>query len=269
GHVRFQLFRLILNETRDLFSSSDSRETWLRRVFSEPFVFQHKKLYHYVPVGFELSDQTEYQMGKVARERTVRDHLPPSEDLEPFERASWDVAHIVIDPQHHDDGQKFGFEISSLGDPLALLRSMTAHINTLPHAPFHIAGNPISKIQSFVDFLERHPENISFIQFDLNAPNMFGDRTNVDAEMKVARDKYRAKRARVVLANDEGMSLDHQRIREMAEYATTGGGEIKAKTLDKASFHSREGVQEVYIPTDGDIDKRELLWLLINALFRK
>lgn len=269
--MQFNLIRLVLNPIANLFRADADREQWIRIAFSEPFIFTHRKrAYHFVPEHISATDPDAlYIVGRVGRQTTIKENEPPESGLEEVTRPSWTAARVFIDPRRHEDGQKVAFESTDVGDPLTVLRSMVAHVNKRNDAPFRIEANPIMAPESFLEFLREHPTDITFIQFELNAPNMFDDKTNVDVEMRAARDKYKARKARITLANDEGMTLNDERIVQLSEYATKGGGQIKAKTLDHDSFNSQSKIETVNIDPPDDTSDKTLLSILASIIFRR
>jgi hypothetical protein len=269
--MQFNLIRLVLNPVFNLFRADVDREQWIRLAFSEPFVFTHRKReYHFVPEQLMATEpDARYIMGRVGRQTIIKENEPPESGLEEVTRPSWTAARVLIDPRRHEDGQKVAFESTDVGDPLTVFRSMIAVINRRYEAPFRIEANPIMPPESFIEFLREHPNDITFVQFELNAPNMFDDKTNVDVEMRAARDKYKARKARITLANDEGMTLNDERIVQLSEYATKGGGQIKAKTLDHDTFNSQTKIETVIIDPPEDTSDRTLLSLLASFIFRR
>ncbi|WP_155935028.1 hypothetical protein [Methylobacterium sp. 10] len=208
-------------------------------------------------------------MGRIGRPKIIKENEPPEGGLEEIRRESWTAAHIYNDPRHHEDGQKVAFEQSELGAPLVILRSMVSQINKRYDAPFAIAANPISHIDSFKSFIEQHPYDITYIQFDLNTPNMFGLRTTVDEEMRQAKDKFNAKRARIVLANEDGMQLKDNKISEIGGYALEGGGEVKAKAMNNASFSSSKTIETANVETPEGADERTILSIIWDRIFKR
>jgi hypothetical protein len=269
--MRFEMIRLVLIQKQNLFADNLTREDWLRISLSESFVFLHRrKSFHYVPVETDdpLIDGIPILMGRVGKQKIVKENEPPEAGLEVVTRESWAAAHIYIDPRHHEDGQKIAMEPSELGDGLGIVRSMMSHISRRYDAAYEAKANPIGHIRDLLSFIENHPQDISFIQFDLNVPNMFGDRTNIDSEMRHARERYKAKRARITLASDAGMRLDDERIREIGAYALEGGGEIKAKSVNGSSFDSSKTIETVIVPTPEDADERTILSIIWDRIFR-
>lgn len=273
--MRLSLIRLVLIPQQNIFASFigyNDREDWLRSALSQPFTFLHRrKTYHFVPSQQDrLADGgAPIIMGRIGRSRIVKENEPPEAGLEELKRESWSAANFYLDPRHHEDGQKVAMEQTDLGDPLGIVRSMANSINRRYDAPYDIKANPISNMTNFVSFIDSHPQDIYFIQFDLNVPNMFGDRSNVDAEMRHAKERYKAKRARVILASEEGMQLKDDRIRELGSYALEGGGEVKAKALNGSSFSSSKTIETANIELPDEADERTILSLIMDRIFRR
>jgi hypothetical protein len=269
--MQLNIIRLVLNPIANLFKLEADREQWLRFAFSEPFTFAHRrKSYHFVPERLGPADpDAVFIMGRVGRPTVIRENEPPESGLEEITRPSWTAARFFLDPRRHEDGQKVAFESTDVGDPLNVLRSMLTHINKRYEAPFRIEANAVIPDDSFLSFIKAHPRDITFIQFELNAPNMFDDKTNVDVEMRAARDKYKARKAKITLANEEGMTLNDERILQLADYATKGGGQIKAKTLNHDSFNSHTNIETVKVDPPDDASDKTLLSIIASMIFRR
>ncbi len=268
--MRLDLIRLVLNPESNLFGFAGNREEWLRLAFSDPFAFTHRKqLYHYVPVHPDPQATESILSGRVGREISVRENEPPEAGLETVTRDAWTAARVFIDPRSHEDGQKVAFEATSVGVPLSVLRSLVEHVNKRVDVSYRIVPNPILSADSFREFLRSHPTDVVLVQFTLNAPNMFSDKSNVDEEMRAARDKLKAKKARITLASDQGMTLENPIIHQLAEYAAQGGGEIKAKTADNDGFSSRSKIENVNIDEPEGEDDKTILDMLKGLIFKK
>jgi len=77
-------------------------------VLANPVEFIHRKqIYNFVPIK---SPNSYVIAGRIGRTKTVLENKPPEDSYEPFERESHHAALLLIDPSHHDDGQKVAFE---------------------------------------------------------------------------------------------------------------------------------------------------------------
>ena len=89
-------------------------------------------------------------IGTVARLHQKVHHTPPDEGAVEMVSDEWQGALVIVDPVHHDDGQKVSFERdATIGRPRAVLSSMLAAINALPDAPYSIEPRPIFHSSGF------------------------------------------------------------------------------------------------------------------------
>lgn len=141
----FELFHLSLHEKvqGDLFEQEIkfTREQWLRHAFNSIFAFDHRgKKIHWVP---SVTDANVIGGNLVRSHNRIR-HKPPEEGGVEELASEWQGAILLIDPNHHDDGQKIAFEKDpTLGSPESVLRSMCLHINYMPKSCFVIEPQPI------------------------------------------------------------------------------------------------------------------------------
>ena len=111
--MQFQLLRLVLlrRAQPDMFEERGpdgteiTREKWLRRIFTGNIEYQHRgSECHFVPA--EDFDEAPFIVGRMGRKRKIDENEPPSSGLKETSRDTWKAAIVLIDPRHHDDGQK-------------------------------------------------------------------------------------------------------------------------------------------------------------------
>jgi len=166
-----------------------TREKWLRRIFSGNIEYQHRgSECHFVPA--EDFDETPFIVGRMGRKRKIDENEPPASGLKETSRDTWKAAIVLIDPRHHDDGQKIAMEIDpQIGNPFALFSSLAEHINSRSTSePYYLEVNPITDPNDFWAFELENRGEITSISFGLLAPNMFGIRDDFDKEMRALRD---------------------------------------------------------------------------------
>ena len=247
----FELFHLSLLEVSqgDMFSDKvASREDWLRRAFKEQFKFQHRSVEcHWVPDP----TSTDIIAGNVVRSHPHRHHKPPEEGGTEVISEEWQGAIVLIDPAHHDDGQKVSFERDvTLGKPRAVLQSMIAHINGLPAAPYIIEPKPIFNEARFWSWAAAHEYRLKRISFELIAPNMFGSKSSLDEDMKDLGTSGVSK-VRVVMdegGRPEGIDAANEQIKQGVDYAAQGGGSITAKAKNGDTFASTNNTKTATLP---------------------
>lgn len=251
---RFELFRFSLLKRKQLDLEGEefreySREEWLRKVFSEeqPFI-HHGSEFHYVPK--EDKGIEKVVIGKVGRHILREENRPPEEGLDEFMHETWLAALVVIDPVHHDDGQKLAFQImTEVGNPLHLVRSMLGSINKrYIYGPYAIEAGAIIETQSFWNFVKENEGNITSVSFDLIAPNMFGNSDDWDEDMREFRDQEHARKIRLTMNNADGkINPDTPRIREAVSYAERTSGAVRARTRGKKNYNSKDTGKRSYI----------------------
>lgn len=240
----FELFHLSLLEKdqKSLFSEhpTPARNIYLRTKLSDKFTFKHsRKTYHWVP---SRTDE-KYILGHVLRAHTRRHHTPPEEGG--FETSSdeWQGAIVIIDPEHHADGQKIAFERDhTLGKAEAVLRSMLRQLNSREDDPFLMIANPIFDERSFWTWAEQNDFRLKKIAFRLTTPNMFGVRNGLDEDLKELGTDGVANVSTVLDTGDRigGINAKNDQIQEVVAYAAEGGGTFSAKSMTGDHFHSTQ-----------------------------
>lgn len=226
-----------------------SREDWLRLAFSEAFKFSHRKgECHWVPA----STGTPIIAGNVVRLHPRRQHAAPEEGGYEIVSNEWQGAIVLIDPTHHDDGQKVSFERDeTIGKPRSVLQSMLAHVNAMPDAPYIIEPEPIFNQASFWAWAAAHENRLRSITFDFVVPNMWGSTTGLEEDLKELKEIGVAK-ARVTLSEgkrEDGIDATSQQVRDGVAYAARGGGEITAKAKNGDPYVSTDDAKTTRLPT--------------------
>ncbi|MBN8913416.1 MAG: hypothetical protein J0H65_15430 [Rhizobiales bacterium] len=272
-----QYFRLSLKpvDLPDAFGSINpegrpySREEWLRLYFSEERVFEHRgNTFLYVPARDAPRNlPASLIVGYIARQRLLNERTPPSAGFEPTEHGSWQGALLVVDPTHHDDGQKLAMEVrTEIGKPLSVLNSLADGMRLSPDLPppFDVQVHPIAEMHSFWRFAEQHDYQINWIMFDVAPPNMFGGADDFSNELRQLRDKNRVNRVKATLSSDSTIDVKQPNIEEVVDYTEMGAGSIKAKTTGNQFYNSRDHVKSDRIETEQgreDFWDRLLSWM--------
>jgi hypothetical protein len=193
-----------------------SRESWLREIFSRETEFIHRRK-HFVFVPDAEFTVPPLIGGRVGRQRTVKENDPPEGGLHESIRSIWRASVLVLDPTHHDDGQKLWIQAQDeeIGKPLSLIRSLAMHFNRSSDAPYTIDVNGIVDPQSFWDFVAKNKGDITTVTIEAVAPNMFSGKDDFVNELRNLRDKERAQRLKVEIKNDSGLNPDTERMHDV------------------------------------------------------
>lgn len=239
---RFDLFRLslLLRQQRDAFEGPDpTREEYLRRVFGEKrtFSFYGTEL-HYVPEDPQI--RSDVVMGRIGRALNTEENTSPEEGFKETIHAGWRAVTVVVDPRHHDDGQKVAVEVNSkVGKARGLISGLVDAINeAYPRTAFAVEVAPIINAESFWQFAAKNKGAITRLTFEFVAPNMFGGTDDLSEELRAFRQKENAEKVTIGLQSNEGLETDTDRTHEAVDYAVQGCGTIKARTKSGRRFDS-------------------------------
>ncbi|MFG1248679.1 hypothetical protein [Xanthobacter flavus] len=254
---KFTLFHLSLIERSQhgMFDFQGTREEWLRFVLRDRFMFQHRSgELHWVPQG----EDGESIVGLIQRSIKHARHDPPELGGAEVVADEWQGAYVVIDPSHHDDGQKAAVENDyKAGKPAALINSLAGAINARDDAHYHIAVEPLFDANQFWQFSADHGHVLRWINFDFVVPNMWGTRSDLDKDLRDTGRQTGAQRVSVRLRGSDGVSTQNDKVREGVEYVERGAGKLTAKSLDGQPYNSDDTVKTTGVPApDGTPDEK-------------
>jgi hypothetical protein len=227
-----------------------TRENWLREVFGKSIAFAHMgHQFHYVPETETDSSALPLMMARVGRQVSVKENDPPAEGLHEKHRDAWLASAIIMDPTHHEHGQRVAMQYHhDIGKPMALLTSLAAHINReSPPEPYTLSVAPIIDASTFWHFVNANKNAVTNVTFDLVPPNMFDGPENMDKELKELRDLERARKIRLELENPDSLNLETKRIHGIVDYAAQGGGDIEARAKGKKRYSSKRKIKTMQI----------------------
>jgi hypothetical protein len=224
-----------------------TRDQWLRHVLAETFAFPHfgGATVHWVPRD---EDTGECIFGLLQKTRKHGRHRPPTEGGDEVVEDEWQGAHLLLDPTHHEEGQRVAVENDVVGKPAALLKSLIASINARPDSPYHIEIEPLFDANEFWVFAEHHGYLMRFINFNFVVPNMWSPYNDLEKDLEDTGKETGAQRVRVGFDSEDGVLADSPRIRRGVEYAERGAGTLDAKALDGAKFKSTSSVRTTLLP---------------------
>jgi hypothetical protein len=246
-----------------------TREAWLRENLGKRITFEHRtSVFEFVPSP--VSDSP-IIAGKIGRQRLVKENAPPDMGLADLHRPAWKAIDVFIDPTSHDDGQKIAIDVDqNVGKSLPVLRSFFSTVAAQQlESPYSLDVNAIADPETFWAFVKQNKGEITSVTFELIAPNMFGIRSLLDKEMTELKQKEKVKKARLTLKNEDGLELETDRVRETANYAVEGGGEISASTKRKRKYTSKGKAKSMKVsPRQPDEPEPSFVRRLISTLFR-
>jgi hypothetical protein len=226
-----------------LFEAKIGKADWIREAFGEQRAFEHRSVaFHWVPYGKRR--KTGPIIGVVERQYPMQHYQPPDEGGEPTSTDVWQGAVVIIDPEHHDDGQKLAFERGTkVGQPLAVLSSMIGTVNELPDAPYIMAVKAIWDEQSFQTFARRHGNTMRSITFDFVVPNMFDLSGKLDEKLKQVGEDTGAQHVKLTLESPDGIRVDAPEVQAGVAYGAQGQATLTAKAMDGDRYSSTDKVR--------------------------
>lgn len=243
----FELFHLSLIERDqgDLFVNQMTREAWLKHTLDSAFIFSHReKDFHWVPVdtGSHLI------AGNVARTHKRVHHTPPEDGAIEVVSDEWQGSLVILDPSHHQDGQKLSFERDqTVGRPRAVLQSLLTAVNMRTDAPYAIEPKPIFNKASFWSWSAAHENKVRRIAFEFVVPNMWGSASDLDEELK-ALGAIGVQKAKTAFESPDGIDTTAKPIKEAIEYAAKGAGSVTAKAQNGDTYASTDDAATVKLP---------------------
>jgi hypothetical protein len=242
--VDFQHFRILLKRRRaadlidDAVDRDLNREDWLRSRFSKRINFEHRgKKSSYVPLSSILGKPI---IGRVGRQVKKTESLSSDELLLDTVREAWHACYLILDPSHHEDGQKIALqEDVAVGKPAALLRSLGEILSDIEDHPIYtceISAIPLPG--SFWAFADSHGNLLKRLSIRSATPNMFGGDDNYQDELRQLRDQENVEVVESILISKEGMTVNTKRLHEVVDYVEKGGGNLSATAMSGAKYSS-------------------------------
>jgi len=183
-------------------------------------------------------------VGVVERQYPIQHYQPPDEGGEPTSTDVWQGAVVIIDPEHHGDGQKLAFEKGTkVGQPLAVLSSLIGKINDLPEAAYIMAVSAIWDEQSFQAFAQHHGNTLRSVTFDFVVPNMFDLSGKLDEKLKQVGEDTGAQHVKLTLESPDGIRADAPEVQAGVAYGAQGQATLTAKALDGDRYSSTDKVR--------------------------
>lgn len=241
----FELHHLSLKERHQpgLFDAKIDKAAWIRKAFGDPRPFEHRGTqFHWVPYGVTRTDGP--VVGVIERLYPLQHYEAPEEGGQPTSTDVWQGAVIIIDPEHHPDGQKLAFEKGTkVGQPLAVLSSLVGTLNELDGAPYIISVKAIWDEQSFQTFARRHGNTVRSITFDFVVPNMFDLSGKLDEKLKQVGEDTGAQHVKLTLESPDGVNVDAPEVQAGVTYGAQGQATLTATAMDGDRYSSTDKVR--------------------------
>lgn len=249
AHKTFTLFHLNLVPIEQLDIETIrgmSREQWLRHALSKGFEFGHwgGGTLHWVP----NKPVDECVLGLLERKRPHEHHRPPEEGGGEVVSEEWQGAYVLVDPTHHEEGQRVAIENDVVGRPIAMLKSLVSALNGRRDRPYHVEIEPLFDGSRFWAFSRRHGDLMRRVTFNFVVPNMWGTESDLEKDLRDTGKETGAQRVSVGLSSDDGVHTDNAKVREGVSYSEKGAGTIKAVAMDGATFSSTRRPRTTSIP---------------------
>lgn len=235
-----------------------TREVWLRQVLSSPIEFTHfRQNYLFLPTT-GLDGQI--IGGGVGRPKRIRSDEPTVDGFEPVDRQLWHASIVLLDPSHHDDGQKLAIERGHAGAPLAIAKSLAAHLNkSNPPSPYVVEVGVIADGGSFWDFVERHEGNVVSATFEFYAPNMFDIGSDYERDMADLQAQENVEKASLNIQSSTGLRLKTPRIENAIEAVERGTGTARARARNSEKYNSSDSAKTATVEEPEAIKNAPLL----------
>ncbi len=90
--------------------------------------------------------------------------------------------------------------------------------------------------ERFWDFVKANEGQITSVEFEFVAPNMFGEADDYDSEMRDMQRHEKAQKVKLKIESKDGLNLNTPRVTRAVDYANKGAGSIHAKAKQKKDF---------------------------------
>lgn len=248
-----------------LFDVEQTRQEFLREVFSQRWDFTHRKrVYTYDPIP----ETGEFIGGIVGREIAEFRNDGPDTHWSLIEQKHWPIAYLSVDlgereqiaaVQHH----------SRVGSPRGLLESLLEHVvKQEQYARWKPSIEYISKAADFWKAAESFAGRITSLSFTFVPPNMLGAKQAIDDLVRAASDEANSEETELKLKNPSGhLFASGDLVEASVSTATAGGGEVvmkagKAVIFSSAKNRMTKDIDAEEIPAPSNIDQ-------VRAFFRR
>lgn len=248
--MRVYLFRLSLSErgSPDLFTMKAERPTrteFLQGHFSRDRSFDghggaQLRYAHSQVDGNIIS-------GVIAKWVTEHKEADPSNIWASIEQKHWEKAAVFLNLDPHE--QVIGVEYrASVGKPSSIIKYLINEINEESGTlDYQIDIFPVTLESEFWHVVREFKGPVTSIKFDLVTPNPTDSAGATSRALKRLRKRLNADRYKGEVSNKDGLEVNDPLIEDVAQYASSGGGDILAKSGDEMVYNSREHVASAEI----------------------
>lgn len=260
---QFNLFHLnLIPVSEPTFDTRDdlNREEWLRTVLSKGFTFPYHggDLLYWVP----QEEVEELIVGIIEKSQERLQHLPPEKGGAEISREEWQGAYVIIDPTHHEDGQKMAVEKDIVGTPATMVRYLAKHINSREERPYELEPAIIFDSDDFLNFLKENGPLLKWVKFHFVVPNMWDTAGTLDQELKETGEETGTEELDVTFKSRRGLRGDSNRVTEGVDYAARGAGSVRARSTTGRQFRSDKSPMTTQIESEQEsVDLGGSAWI--------
>ncbi len=248
---KFHLFHLnLIPISGPLFQGQGpTREEYLRAMLEKDFEFDIQRGESHNNANWVYKGQIDGAiLGILEKEVPYQHHLSPEEGGEEVTTAIWQGAFVMIDPTHHEKGQRASVEIDPAVSSKSLLKALFGHLNKDKDKSYEIIHEQIFDGNNFWNYAKEANNRLTRVQFDFVVPNMWKSAEKLDEELKEAGIATGAQRVTVSYQSSEGVDAESQPVKDGVKYIQRGAGKIKASASGLKNFDSDDNPATTEIP---------------------
>ncbi len=248
------LYRLSLSERHEanLFEKDDERFQLPERVdylfkwFGEPFNYEPRSglSLRYIPT--QIDDTI--IAGVVARQISEIKHSDENDPFKEVEGIEWESSNFFLNVG--DDEQVIGIEsnrkISS--NTRTIISNLVSSINKISRpGGYKIDVFPIHDDDEFWQAVTNYAGSITTLTFDLVVPNPPDTTSPTKEALRKLQEALNMRSLKETYSNQDGLDLRNEFVEDREKYASSGGGDVIAKSGSKTVFSSKDNVKKIEV----------------------
>lgn len=251
------LYRLSLSPRKEptLFDGNDerfkrhSREEHLKLFFGSNLDYYPKKnsSLKYIATDIEETIIT----GVIARQINEVKRSDADDPFREVEGIEWETANLFLNIG--EDEQVIGVEVNRKisARSRTIIQDLVRAINDKsPEGSYKIDVFPMHSGDEFWEKVSDYGGQITSLSFDLVVPNP-PDATSATKEaLRNLQEELNLRRVKETYENPEGLDLQNSFVKGREKYASSGGGDVKAKSGKETVYDSKDKVRKVYVDDD-------------------